>query len=113
MSKRLIGVDAFSGIKTYHDYDHSSRKTVLIREHDNVEPVLDANKAQFNDGTMKAHGMKESFLKVASIPMIVIEKMRNEHGVDVFSDDPDQKKRLMKLLNDPEYRYLRTASGKY
>ena len=44
--------------------------------------------------------------KVASIPLIIIEKWKAEHGVDIMNKD--HWHRVKQLLNDPEYRFLRT-----
>ena len=46
---------------------------------------------------------------VARIPLIIIEKWRNELGVDYWN--PDHQDRIDRLLNDPEWRWLRTDEG--
>jgi hypothetical protein len=48
----------------------------------------------------------KSMRKVASIPLIIIEKWKRELGVDVMNKDHMTK--VKQLLNDPQYRYLRT-----
>ena len=71
----------------------------------NVEPLIDHNKALQNewDGFDK----KATFHRVASIPPILVEKWKNEHGVDFFNKDHWPK--IVALLNDKEYEYLKTA----
>lgn len=108
--KRLIDIDPLSGSKVFHEYDHMEKRTIITEEHD-VEPLLKLNKAQYNDEGFKKKGMKAEFLKVASIPPSIQMKWKQEHGVDIYNKD--HTKAIMKLLNDPEYRYLRSASGKY
>jgi len=46
---------------------------------------------------------------VARIPLIIIEKWRNELGVDYWN--PDHQDRVDRLLADPEWRWLRTDEG--
>ncbi len=46
---------------------------------------------------------------MAKIPNIVIEKWKAEFGVDVLNKDHWPK--VKKLLNDPEYRWLKTTAG--
>ena len=48
----------------------------------------------------------KSMRKVASIPLIIIEKWKRELGVDVMNKDHMPK--VKQLLNDPQYRFLRT-----
>ena len=43
------------------------------------------------------------------IPLIIIEKWRNELGVDYWN--PDHQDRIDRLLADPEWRWLRTDGG--
>lgn len=46
---------------------------------------------------------------VARIPLIIIEKWRNELGVDYWN--PDHQDKIDRLLADPEWRWLRTDEG--
>lgn len=73
-----------------------------------VEVNLEQNKALYNlnDGYTPSRELR----RVASIPNAIIEKWRNEHGVDVFN--PDHKLAVRRLLNSSEYLYLRTAPGR-
>ena len=79
----------------------------MLAEQD-VEPILDSNKAEYNsgiDGWTPSRDMR----KVAEIPLIVAEIWRNTLGVDVF--DPNHAPAVSRLLNSSEWRYLRTAPG--
>jgi len=110
MTKRLLEFDAFSGISTFHDYDHATKITTLTT-HCDVEPLLEKNKREYNDLDFKKAGMDASMLKIASIPFLLSEKWRIEDGLDIFNKD--HMPALIKRLNLPEWRYLRTASGRY
>lgn len=110
MAKRLIDFDQFSGIETWHEYDAVENKTVITETQD-VEALLKQNRAEYNDADMKRRGMENEMLKVASVPLTVLMEWKTKHGVDAWNKD--HTKKIMKLLNDPEYRYLRTASGRY
>lgn len=82
--------------------------TVSYAAAQDVEPILDLNKslATENDGWNATRDMR----RVASIPVMVIVKLKAEHGIDVFN--PDHKDALVKILNDPDYAHLRTAPGR-
>ena len=72
---------------------------------------MDLNKELFNEPGLKEKGIKKSFLQIARIPIALILKWKVEEGIEVFN--PQHKKAVMRKLHDPEYRYLRTVSGRY
>ena len=96
-----------TGVTTTFDYDHSTDKTIIGYEQD-VSLLLDANKALQNDEEYSKKGIKDGWWHYAKIPMIVIEKWLNEHGVDAFNKD--HQKAVYRLLNQPEYRYIKTTT---
>ncbi len=108
--KRLLDVDPLTGTKTYHEYDHLTGQATISTESD-VSPILEANNSLYNDSSFKQQGMKNSMLKIASIPVDVIAKWKIEEGIDVFNKA--HTPRVMRKLNSPDYRYLRTVSGRY
>ncbi|HWA60863.1 MAG TPA: hypothetical protein VG939_05785 [Caulobacteraceae bacterium] len=73
-----------------------------------VEAILDRNKAMatHNDGYAPSRELR----RVASIPLVLILKWKNEEGWNAF--DPACAERLRRKLNDPEYQFLRTAPGR-
>ena len=107
MTKRVVDYDPYTGITTTFDYTPDG-VVILGREHQDVAPLLDFNKNLQNDPEYWKKGVKDSWAHYASIPPIIIEKWRNEFGIDVFNKD--HAKRVKKLLNDPEYRYLKTTA---
>lgn len=105
--KRILDYDPFSGITTTFDYAPETDTTVLYREQD-ISHILDANKALQNNEQLTKDGIKNSWWHYAQIPNIVIEKWKNEHGVDVFNKD--HEKAVYRLLNDPQYKFLKTTA---
>mgnify|MGYP003132099854 FL=1 len=97
----------FSPIKRKTTYDADGDNLVQHSVQD-VRPLIELNKKEFNKDYInggvetKELGMR----KVASIPLIIVEKWKREHGVDMMNKDHWPK--IKKLLNDPEYRFLRT-----
>lgn len=98
--KRLMDIDPLTGLMTWHDYDEATDTTIMSYEQD-VAPILEQNKAAAN----AASGPMGDMAHVASIPASVIMKWRIEKGVDVYN--PDHKKAVQRLLDDPEWRYLK------
>lgn len=98
--KRLLDYEADSGLAVFHEYDEQTDTTLIHYEQD-VEPLLDANKRAANENT----GRMGDMVHVASIPVSVQLKWMVEKGVDVLN--PDHAKAVARLLDDPDYRYLR------
>ena len=109
MSRRLLDHDPESKQSIYHSYDDHTRTTTLETVQD-VEPWLEANKALANDPSYKQQGMKTGWWHVATIPIGVQYKWMKDHGVDLFNKD--HQSGVKRLLNDPDYRYLRSSTGR-
>lgn len=100
MTKRLLDYDPFTGMTTWHSYDETEDKTYVSYEQD-VEPILDRNKAAANDFT----GRMGDMVHVASIPSAVQLKWLVEYGVDVCNKDHMPK--VKQLLNSSDWRHLK------
>ena len=97
-------------IKTTFKYDHSEDKAILNSVQD-VAPILELNKKEQNNDSMYGIGENAAGMrKVASIPLVVIEKWKQELGVDIMNKNDWPK--IRQLLNDPENRFFRTNEGK-
>lgn len=103
MSKRLIDFDPNTGVSTFHDYDETDDRTFISYEQD-VEPILDANKALQNEAT----GRMGDMVRVASIPTTVQLKWLTEYGVDLMNKD--HMPAVKRLLNSNEWRYLKVRN---
>ena len=107
--KRIIDHDPFTGITTFMEYHADTDLTVVGRMQD-VEAILERNKALQNDTDYSRKGIKDSWWHEARIPNIVAEKWKAEYGVDVFNKD--DLKKVKQLLNSPEWKYLKTTAGR-
>jgi hypothetical protein len=81
---------------------------LVVHRTSDVEANLEINKSLYtlNDGYSPSRELR----RAASIPMSIVEKWKNELGVDVF--DPNHREAVRRLLNSSEYMYLRTAPGR-
>jgi hypothetical protein len=77
----------------------------IVRTQD-VEPVLDYAQELNSAGL----GKTPDGWYVATIPLILIEKLQNELGVNILR--PEGRDLLFKVLNDADYRKLRIAGGR-
>jgi hypothetical protein len=94
--KRLI--DDINGVKTYHEYDHNTGKSVIESVQD-VEPFFERSK-RLADGLNK----KEEWWYIGSIPDVVIMQWAQECGHKPYSKGWMQY--ATKQLNDRDYRKL-------
>jgi len=107
--KQIIDVDPLTRTTTYHHYDPMTDVTT-IEEVQDVEPFLERNKRLQNDTDYSKQGIKNEWWHIASIPNTVQTKWLREHGIDVYNRD--HWPRVKRLLEDPDYRYLKTTAGK-
>jgi hypothetical protein len=106
MTKRLLGWDEATGLaQWWHaDSDDWAQEQVQF-----AAPILDLNKEAQNH--CDPYNGERDVRMVARIPLIIIAKWRNELGIDYWSRDPDMQRKVDALLNDPEWRWLRTDTG--
>lgn len=103
MTERPFDYDPLSGLET--TFESTPEGFVLRYRHD-AQPVLDLNAAKRSMGR-DFYASDKDLWKAAEIPIGVQYKWLIEHGVDVLNKDHWPKVR--RLLNDPEWRYLKTA----
>ncbi|HUV66465.1 MAG TPA: hypothetical protein VMW24_21425 [Sedimentisphaerales bacterium] len=108
MSKRLLDYDYLTGLKTYHDYDATTRERTISYEHDDVGPVVKWAQDLANAGLHEKQRKKDVW-HAACVPEGIILKWHTE-GINLY--DPTHWDRVRKKLNDPEYAYLRTWKGR-
>lgn len=107
--KRLLDFNPLTGEACY--FETESDGSILIHNVQTIDHILERNKRLANDNDTTKKGIKKDWWKYASIPNAVILKWQKELGVDVF--DHNHKKKVFQLLNDPEYRHLKTTYAKH
>lgn len=80
---------------------------ILIKREQDVEAILNLNKALANDGD--GYSKSREWRRAASIPFIVYEQWLAE-GIDALN--PDHAEAVRRKLNSSEYLYLRNAPGR-
>ena len=97
----------FSGCWESYYWDDVTQ-TVTIKNTYDVSSVLETNKRLKNTTIDGRFSDKHIFHHMAEIPNVFIHKFMTEHNLDVFSSDPSEQKRLRRLLESPEYAFLKT-----
>jgi hypothetical protein len=80
---------------------------VVIRRVQDIEPILDVNKALQNE----AQKWAGDFHHIGTIPNVILEKWMNEEGANVLKMGSDEFGQFIKRkLRDPDNMWLRTTS---
>ena len=92
-------------------YWDPTTEQMVIKNTFNIGDILESNKKLQNASIDSRFG-KQMMHHVAEIPMVFISKLLKEHNIDVFNTDPQEQKKLRRLLETPEYRHLKTTVKK-
>lgn len=115
MNRRVLDHDDQTGVTTWFSYDDAT-DTSYIEEVQDVEPYLEAMKSLQNDAVSgrlndyERRGIKNDWMHAASIPIGVQYKWLRELGVNLHNKD--HWPAVRKLLNSPDWRYLRTGNAR-
>lgn len=82
---------------------------IVLRHQQDVSSILDMNKRAQADAIGQRFG---DFAHVARIPDVVVMEWKQKYGINVMAPSPEDKIRIVALLNDPDYAHLRTRGGR-
>ena len=83
---------------------HDATGEFAIEHIEDIKPLIDSNqRLRDND-----HSSKDEFRLSARIPVAIYYEWKSKFGVDLY--DKNHKDAVRKLLNSPDYRYLKTTS---
>ena len=93
----------------YTEFIEEPDNTISITTHQDVEPVIEQNKLEYNAyGDNLSLGKRGEWHKVASIPLTVYEQWKLETN-GAIDKDP---KLLARYLNDPDNKFFKTSPTK-
>ena len=103
----LLDFNPATGLKKYIRAGDEP-DSVQVKYESNHAPILDANKAAQNESWDK----RADTWHAAHIPIGVMYEWLVRYGVNAwkYASDPDVRKKVNALLNDPEWRYLRVRN---
>lgn len=102
--QRLLDYDSDRRLRI--DYIGNGDGTFSLKYTQDVEPLIEDNKAKQNAGR-DYYAKDNEMWKVASIPVVVQYEWIRRYGVDPLA--PEHFDLLKRLLNSNEWRYLKTA----
>lgn len=84
----------------------------IIEKIQDAEPVIEDNKRAQNEGN-NGFSVSRDFRHVARIPHGIINQLSVELGINLLSLPPEEFERIIRrLVNDPDYRWLRPCIGR-
>lgn len=111
----LPDVDPVFGIVERYSFDHDTGRLIIARTQ-LVQDILDNNTELANSNDRSWRKRDDRQMLFASIPNIVIEQWLAE-GINVWAAKTDRQgrpnemlKRVLRKLEDPEWRRLKTTS---
>lgn len=105
MSERLLDFDPLTGIRQFIDTDEMTGVSTIRTEQD-VSEIIESNKIhqrQFSKGSDRWGDGYDHRTKVASIPLSIWTKLKQEIGNDPVA--------LRRWLNNPDNMAFRTRPG--
>lgn len=81
---------------------------ITIESVQDAEPLLN-RQARLRNERFSAHAGE--YEELCTIPVVLLEKFKNEHGLDFFNPD-DAKKIEQLILSDPQYAKFRAFDGR-
>ncbi len=120
MRKRILDYNPWTGTTTYHSYDPTTDTTYIEEKFDtNVgRAIVERNKRMQADDRVQAKikSRHKDIRWVAQIPIQVQHHWLQEYHLDVYKmhnrRDNAEVRKFHRLLNDPEWKYLKTVTGK-
>lgn len=92
-------------------YWDADTETMTIKNTFDVTDIIEHNKAAQNASLDSRYG-NQMMHHVAEIPLSWVVKFKKEHNLDIFNMEHGDEKRFRKLLELPEYRFLKTTLKK-
>ena len=99
MSKLFFDYDPMTGVTEHFEATDDGFNITYSQD---VEGIIESNKERAKEKASR----KNEFRQVAEIPITLQMDWLVKHGIDVWN--PDHMPGVKRLLNDPDYRYLKT-----
>ena len=107
---RLLDVDPLTGVVEWFSYEPDTDGFTVQYEQD-VEPLLEQNKRQYNNVSDYRRFAGERWHKVASLPNVIVMELAKQ-GILSYAGAILDEKRFRRWLNDSDNMLFRTRPGK-
>ena len=104
----ILDYDPFTGVTRKFEYDHVTDQVHMTMSQDCTDIIKD-NERQVIEAD-HSQQIKNDWIRYARIPEVVIEQWRRDYGVDFYTTDPQHWKLVMAMINDREFRKVKTTT---
>ena len=104
----IADYDPLTGVTRKFTYDHVT-DGIRIETWQDCTDILDDNQRQVIEAD-HSQQIKNDWIKYASVPYVVIEKWKRELGVNFYSPDPAEWKKVMMLINSSDWSKVKTSA---
>lgn len=108
MFKKSLGKNSSGVERIFHFDPHTDESYIEYRQ--DVAANVEHSKRLQNDEDYTKRGFKKEMWHYAHIPPLIQMKWINEYGAENDPMKPENEKLLFRLLNSPEYKYLKTTN---
>ena len=91
--------------RTREVFDHETGR-LYIQHIEDVEPIIEEVTEARNSGT-NGFSPKRHWRRIGTIPLVVVEKVLREKGINLMEDSPEARREVRKILN--EFSKFRTV----
>ena len=105
--QRILDVNPLTGEWITFDYEADGDKVTVGHWQDTTK-IIEDNKRAMLDVDSHRKQAKNEWALYARIPNIVIMEWKQKYGVDFFNKD--HWKRVMQLINSPDYKDLKRTT---
>lgn len=107
MTKRILDYDPMTKTTTW--FEGGGDGKFKVHQEQDVSAIIERNKALVNNDSYKRGGIKSDWYHFATIPNTVLHDIMKKHNINPLSNDPNDLKKLERIISSNEYRYLRTV----
>lgn len=102
-----------SEIKRKMRLNTEGRHSIEIHSEQECDEIIAVNRDLRNEENFSGSLWNgRDMVRVASIPLIELERWRKEEGIDFWRFNDEDKARITQKLNDPSFSAFRTAPGR-
>ena len=94
----------------YQQRLHRQGDDFAVETRQAVAPLLAQNRALASGDRADGYSPSREWRRIATIPIVVQLQWKQQYGVEVWNRD--HLPAVKRLLNDPDWRWLRTSTGR-
>lgn len=104
---QLLDYDPLTGETVTMHYDHANDSMTIKYEQDCTE-IIERNRRMVIEAD-HSQQIKNDWIKYASVPHVVIDMWKRNYGVNFYTRDPDEWKKVMMFINSSDWSGVKST----